>query len=150
MIATLALRLFGAAAPTWLTAPIKWLIDIAMILAILGGVYAWIYHSGEKAGGAKVTAKVEEQHAKTVAEAKADTTTAQSTATAIGATTAHNNQAATEAVQQKTEEMHHAIDVSAAPAGAPPPRIDTASLSASTDSLIDRANRAADAADAQP
>jgi len=148
MIATLALRLFGAAAPTWLTAPIKWLIDIAMILAVLGGVYAWIYHSGEKAGGAKIAAKVEKQHAKTVAEAVADTGKAQVAADAINAHVKRIDQQTTDLVTAKIKETNDAIDATT-PVGGAPAVLDTQRLSASINALVDRANGEAEAADAQ-
>lgn len=63
------------------------------------------------------------------------------------ASTAHSNRLATDLVRNTIEDLHHAIDVPAARAGGAPARVDTAKLSAS---LVDRANGATDAADAQP
>jgi hypothetical protein len=40
----IALRLFGLAAPGWMTPAIKWLIDIALVLAFLGGLWALHAH----------------------------------------------------------------------------------------------------------
>lgn len=150
MIPLALLKLFGLGVPSWLTKPIGYLIDATVILALLGGVYFWIHHSGVKAGEAKVTAKVEKQHAKTVAEAVKDTTTAQSVATALGAQTTRTNQAATDFVQTKIEDMHHALDVPPAAGSTTLPPVDTVGVSASIDALIDRANGASEAADAEP
>ena len=150
MIAALALRLLGRAAPAWLSKPISIAIDVLIVLALLAGVYCWIYGRGAASGAAKVTAKVAIEHSAAIAVGHHDERAAQANAGAIGAAAARSNQNATAFAQSKIEEMHHAINaVPTAPAGAAPARVDSGNLSASLDALIDHANRAADAADAQ-
>ena len=57
----------------------------------------------------------------------------------------------TEIVRSKIAEINNALDATpAAAAGGPPPIVDSVRLGAPIDTLIDRANRAADTADAQP
>ncbi|WP_150126983.1 hypothetical protein [Sphingomonas panacis] len=150
MIAALALRLLGRAAPAWLSKPISIAIDVAIVLVLLAGVYGWIYGRGEASGAAKVTAKVVLDHNAAVTDARHDERAAQTAAGAIGAAAARTNQDATAFAQSKIEDMHHAIDaIPPAPAGAAPARVDSGNLSATLDALIDGANRAADAADPQ-
>ncbi|MDF0489222.1 hypothetical protein PX554_13860 [Sphingomonas sp. H39-1-10] len=150
MIATLALRLLGRAAPAWLSKPVAIVLDVATAAVVVAGVYCWIYSRGEADGAAKIATKVTAAHSAAVADARHDERAAQAAAGAIGAAAARTNQDATAFAQSKIEDMHHAIDVLPdAPAGAAPARVDSRRLSASLDALIDRANRAADAADAQ-
>jgi len=150
VIAVLALRLLGRAAPAWLSKPISIAIDVAIAAAVLAGVYCWIFGRGAAHGAAKVTANVEANHSAAIAAVRHDERSAQASAAAIGSAAAHTNQDATAFAQSKIEDMHHAIDaLPNAPAGAAPARVDSRGLSASLDSLIDRANRAADASDAQ-
>jgi len=130
---------------------VPWQVWAALgVVALLALSYCNAEHTGETRGAAKVTAKVEKQHAQMVAEAVIDTGKAQTIATAIGAQTARTNQAATDYVRTKIEDMHHALDVPPAPAGTALPPVDTASVSASLDALVDRANRAAETADQEP
>ncbi|GHH09436.1 hypothetical protein GCM10008023_06110 [Sphingomonas glacialis] len=140
--ATAALA-FLKAVPWWI-----WAILAALILLLA------VYLHGEKAGETKGAAKIEKRdiaaHAMTVAESKADTTAAQTTTDAIGKRMARVDAATTDLVRSKLKEMSDAIAVPAAPAGDPPARVDTRSLSASIDALVERANGQADAADAQP
>lgn len=145
-----AFAFFGPATIIAFVKGLPWQVWAGVAIAVLLTLgYCHAEKTGETKGAAKVTAKVEKQHAQTVAEAKADSTTAQTVTDKIGATVKHNNQLATDYVATQIEEMHRAIDAPAQPGAAPAP-VDTASLSASTDRLIDRANRAADAADAEP
>lgn len=134
---------FLKAVPWWV-----WAILAALILLLV------VYLHGEKAGETKGAAKIEKRdvakHAATVAESAADTKKAQATTDAIGKRIARVDAATTDLVQAKLKEMTDAIAVPAAPAGDPPARVDTRSLSASIDALVERANGQADAADAQP
>ncbi|MDY7525363.1 hypothetical protein [Sphingomonas sp. 10B4] len=134
---------FLKALPWWVYA-----ILAALILLLV------VYLHGEKAGETKGAAKIEKRDvaadARTVAESKADTTKAQTTTDAIGKRMARVDAATTDLVQAKLKEMTDAIAIPAPPAGDPPARVDTRSLSASFDALVERANGQADAADAQP
>lgn len=125
-----------------------WAILAALILLFV--VYRHGEHKGEVKGAAKVTAQVEKDHTRTVAEAVADTGKAQATATEIGDQVRHSNQLATDFVQSKIEDMHHAIESPPVAAGGAPAPVDTVGVSASIDAVIDRANRAAEAADQEP
>jgi hypothetical protein len=152
MIPTFILELFGAAAPKWLAGPLKWLADALIVAALLGGIYAFIYHRGSTAGAAKVEAKAEKAHAKTVAEARADERQAQATVDAIGKRVAIADDKTTTLVRSKITEIHDALDSTpGAPAGAaaPPPVFDGGGVRASLNALVDHANGAADAADAE-
>jgi hypothetical protein len=149
MIATLALSLLGRAAPVWLTGPARWLIDIAIVAALLGGVYFWIYHTGEKAGGAKVTRQAEQQHLDRAAEAHTDQVIAQDVTDHIGARVAAADDATTNLLRNKMKEMSDVIAaIPPTPAGGPPPVLDTDGLSAPANAVIACANRTAEAADA--
>src|SRR5436190_11565977 len=110
MIASLALRAFGLVAPKCLTGPIKLLIDIGAALVLLFGIYELIYHKGQRAGAAKVTAKVEKAHQAAVVAAAVDTKAAQVTTDQIGAATTRTNAEVTALVQSKIQEMHDALN----------------------------------------
>ena len=150
MIATVLLNVFSLAVPGWLKGPLKWLVDLTIVAAVLGGIYFWIHSDGEKKGAAKVTAKVERQRAERIAEAKADTTRAQATVDAIGATTRNSNRLATEFAQAQIKELRDATTVPPAAAGDPAPVIDGVRIDASLNALLDRANGAGEAADRDP
>lgn len=131
-------------------------------LAVFGGLLALavlavalaiavIFHRGENAGGAKVEAKVEKAHTKAVTDARVDERNIQTTGAAIGADVGRKAGSTTALVATTKTEIHNAIDSTPrAAAGAPPAPVDTRRVSASIDALVDRANRSADAADAQP
>ena len=149
VIASLALAILGRSAPAWLTRPIKALIDVGLAVAIAIGIFFAIHHDGEVKGAAKSEVKHAAAHAKTVADAVADTGKAQVTADAIGARVVHVDQQTTDLVRSKIKEAHDAIDVPPAPVGSPPAVVDSGKLSASLNALVDRANREAEAADAE-
>ncbi|CAN5579321.1 hypothetical protein BH10PSE14_BH10PSE14_06970 [soil metagenome] len=123
-----------------------WLALIAVAALTLG--YCHAERTGEKKGAAKVEAKVEKAHAATIAQAKADTATMQTTTDRIAARAVRIDDATTAYAQTKIGELHAAID--SAPSGPAAAPVDTARVSASLDDLIAHANGAADAADAQP
>ena len=150
MIASLILPFLGIGIPDWLKGPLKWLADAAVLILLLAGTYFWIHHDGEKKGAATVTAKVERDHAARVVEAQADTAKAQTTADAIGATTRHSNELATQFARAQIEELRNATTLPPAPAGAPAPVVDGVRIDASLNALIDRAGRAAETADREP
>jgi hypothetical protein len=152
MIPLAILKLFGIAAPAWLKGPLKWLADGLIIAALLGCIYAIIYHRGSTAGAAKVEAKVEKAHAKTVAEARTDERQAQATVDVIGKRVAIADDKTTTLVRSKISEIHDALDATpGGPVGAtvPPPVFDGSGVRASLNAVVDSANRAADAADAE-
>ena len=145
----LVLKLFGLAAPAWLSGPIKLLIEVALVAAVLTGAYFLIRAHGEQIGAANVTATATAQHTARVAEARTDEHTAQAVTDRIGARVAAADEATTEFVRNKMKDMSDAIAaIPAAPAGGPAPVFDTDSVSASLNAVVDRANRAAEAADA--
>lgn len=141
---------WATAALAFLKSPPWWVWAILAALVLLLVVYLHAEKAGETKGAAKIEKRDVAAHAKTVAESKADTTKAQTTTDAIGKRMARVDAATTDLVQAKLKEMTDAIAVPAAPAGDPPARVDTRSLSASVDALVERANGQADAADAQP
>jgi hypothetical protein len=156
MIPLTLLKLFGIAAPEWLKGPFKWLADALIIAALLGGIYAFIYHRGATAGAAKVEAKDAKAAVKTIAEARSDERQAQATVDAIGKRVAVADDKTTALVRSKILEIHDALDTTpvaapgaagsdAAPAGA----FDTGGVRASLNAVVDDANRAADTADAE-
>jgi hypothetical protein len=144
----LALRLFGIAAPSWLTKPIGYLLDALLIIGLLGGVYFAIYHKGENAGSAKVEARTEKAHTAAVADARKDERAAQATTTRIADRTVKIDAATTAYANNEIGKIHAIL--AATPDGPVAAPVDTPSVSASLDAIIDRANRAADAADAGP
>lgn len=150
MIATAFLNVFSLAVPGWLKGPVKWLTDAAILLAVLACIYFAIHRDGERKGAAKVTAQAEKQHADRKAEAVADTATAQATVDAIGATTRNSNRLATEFAQAQIKELRDATTLPPAAAGDPAPVVDGVRIDASLNALIDRAERAAEAADREP
>jgi len=152
MIPTFFLGLFGAAVPTWLKGPLKWLADALIIAALLGVIYAFIYHRGETAGGAKVQVQAEKAHAKTVAEARTDERQAQATVDAIGRRVAIADDKTTTLVRSKIAEIHNDLDSTpgaAAGSGAPPAVFDTGGVRSHLNDLVGDANRSADTADAE-
>ncbi|MGN6270852.1 MAG: hypothetical protein ACTHM0_13290 [Sphingomonas sp.] len=151
MIAALTTLALGWGWKSWAAKLFGRAVPVLLLAAIAAGGYALIFHAGETAGGAKVTAKVTEQHGQAVTDARHDEHAAQSSAATIGAAiTAKNNAASSTAVA--AQETIHA-QISALPVApsvdAGPARADTGVLDASLDALVDRANRAAAAADAR-
>jgi len=142
----------GWAWPRWAAALFGWAVPILAGAALLGSLYALIYRRGEAAGAAKVEARAEKAHAATVAAARHDERGAQATADAIGKRVAIADDATTTLVRSRTLEIHDALDatpgtVSGNDAAAVP--FDTDRVRASLNALVDGANGAADAADAE-
>jgi len=128
----------------------SWGAPAVVLIAIVGGGIALIYGKGVSAGGAKVEAKVEKAHAKVVADAKGDGEKAQGITDAIGNRVSRIDDKTTALVRSKITEMHDAIDATPpAPVGAPPALFPADRVSASLNTLIDSANRAAASADAE-
>lgn len=150
MLLTLLFGFFKPKPPEWLSAPIKWATDIAIVLLLLFGVYSWIEHKGEKKGAANVEAKAVQAHVKTVEEARADTNKAQTTVNAIGKQVTADNNKATTLVTDKTTEIHNAIAKSpSVPNDVPTPLpvFDGSGVRDSVNALVERANGSADTAD---
>lgn len=121
-----------------------------ILLALLTAIWA-IRRGGEKAGEAKVTAKVEREHAQRVGEARADEQAASVVADSISRRVTRADDLSTAAVQRTIKELRNALDaVPPAPVGAPVPAAPVDGLRDQINAGIDRANRAADAADALP
>jgi hypothetical protein len=152
VIPTFILGLFGAAAPKWLSGPLKWLADALIVAALLGGVYAFIYHRGQAAGTAKVKAQAEVAHAKTVTEARSDERQAQVVVDAIGTRAAIADDKTTTLVRSRLTEIHDALDSTpgaVAGSATPPAVFDTGGVRASLNAVVADANRSADDADAE-
>lgn len=150
MIGLLAKLAIGAGIPAaWARAAAIAAIVLVAIAAICGGI-AMVRRGGEAAGAAKVTAKVEQAHRTAVAEARTDERKAATVTQSIAARTVRIDRQTDAYVQTMIEDLRNALAV--------PPGADGAALSAApVDRLrdginagIDRANRAADAADAAP
>jgi hypothetical protein len=120
------------------------------VIAALSIIYA-IYHHGETAGSAKVTAKTEQRHTAAVAEARTDERAANDAAASIAKHVARADDLSTAALQTTIKDLRNALDaVPPAPAGAPVPAAPVDGLRDSLNAGIARANRAADAAEAIP
>lgn len=135
--------------PGWAATLFGWAVPVLALIALGAGVYAGIYHAGEKTGGAKVTVKAEQQHQQTVADSRHDERAAASSSAAIGAAVVEKNHAATSSAAAAQETIHAQIAALpvAPPGNAMLPAADTGLLDATLDTLVDRANRAAAAAD---
>ena len=126
------------------------IIAALVLLAILIAVWA-IRRNGEKAGEAKVTQQAERQHADRVGEARADERAAAVVTDSINRRVDRADALSTAAVQATIKDLRHALDaVPPAPAGAPLPAAPIDGMRENLNAGIDRANRAADAADAIP
>jgi hypothetical protein len=143
----------GWGLPSWAAKVFGWMVPALLAVALIGGTIALIYHKGEAAGGAKVEVKAEKAHAKTVAEARTDERQAQATVDAIGKRVAIADDKTTTLVRSKISEIHDALDTTPGAAGgnaaAPATAFDTGGVRASLNTIVDGANRAADAADAE-
>ena len=129
-----------------------WAVPVLALIAATGLAIGLIYHRGSTASAAKVEAKAEKAHAKTVAEARTDEREAQATVDAIGKRVAKADDQTTILVRSKIKDIHDALDATpGGPAGAavPPPVFDGSGVRASLNAVVDGANRAADAADAE-
>jgi hypothetical protein len=137
--------------PNWAAKLFGFLAPILLVSLGLCLAYAFIHHSGEKAGAAKVRAGVEAQHTATVAEARTDEQHAQVVTDRIADRTVRADTATDTIVRSTIEDLRNELAAQkAAPVGAPPPAAPVASMSASLNGLIDRANRAAETADPVP
>lgn len=131
--------------PSWAIKAVPFLLAALALLAAI----VTIHHRGEKAGAAKVTTKVEQQHAARIVEARADERAATAAAASTGSAALARADAAIAALKISEEEMRHAIDtIPPAVPGADLPPAPAGVLAASVNALVDRANRAADTADA--
>lgn len=143
----------GWGVPRWAARAFAVLAPFLLLCLLLWGAYALIYSNGEKDGAAKVSAKVERQHEERVAEARTDERAAQASADRIGNTIAKTNAAATVAEHSAVEDLLHAIDTIPPAPSATPVALPVAPTDELRDALnagIDRANRAAETADAEP
>jgi hypothetical protein len=128
----------------------KLIAGALVVLALLAAVWA-IRRGGEKAGEAKVTAKVERERTERIVEARADERAASVVADSISRRVTRADDLSTAAVRGTIKDLRDALDaVPPAPAGAPTPAAPVDSLRDQINASIDRANRAADAADTIP
>jgi hypothetical protein len=135
--------------PRWAAILFGWVSPLLALIGLCAAAYALIYHAGEKTGGAKVTAEVTRQHDQAVADSRQDERAVASTSSAIGTSVAEKNTAASNSATAAQETIHAQISAlpSAPLGGVVPSAADTGVLDASLDTLVDRANRAAAAAD---
>lgn len=127
---------------------LKLVLPIGVVVALLIAI-GIIHHKGEAAGEAKVTAKVERQHAAAVTDARVDERAATAAAAAVGSQSMAKTDAAIAALQLEEKRIHDVLDaVPPAEPGAALPPAPVGVLAASVNAGIDRANGAADAADA--
>lgn len=145
MIAGLALKLFGWAAPGWA----KPLLDIAGAALVIGGAWWWFASHYEQKGATKVERRVERDHAARVTEARSDERAIAATGNRIGARAARTDADTTEFVTARLKDINDALQ-SPPPAGAAADAavFDGGAVRSSVNSIVDRANRAAEAADA--
>lgn len=127
---------------------IRRLILLAAGLAALWGAYAMIRRGGERAGEAKVTARVERAHAAAIVDVRHDEHVAQQITDRAQSRAASDDQAASDFISRTIESQKHDLDQAraAAPAAVDVPVPD--SVRASSNALVDHARGAADAADA--
>ena len=138
--------------PGWAARLFGWVMPALAIAALSWGAMALIYHRGETAGSAKVEAKAEAMHAKAVTDARNDERKAAAVADAIGRRVAIADDQSTAVVRSKITEIHHDLASSSNSPGvgdALPRQFDTGGVRASLNALVDDANRAAEAADAE-
>ena len=135
-----AARLFG------------WTVPLLAVAALTGAMIALVYHHGETAGGARLQAKTDAAHDKAVADAREDERKAQAVTDAIDHRVATADDQTTTLVRSKLTEIHDDLSsTSGAPAGgdAAARVFDDSGVRASLNALVDDANRAAEAADAE-
>lgn len=149
MIGMLASLALGVGIPKSLSRVTAWAVVVVSAGLAIWGVYALVHGNGEKAGAAKVTAKVEKAHTERVAESRADERQAQTVTNRIADRTVRADAATDAYVRQTIEDLRNALATEpAAPADAVPSPAPVGSMSASLNALVDRANRAAETADA--
>ena len=121
---------------------------LAIAAAIVACTIAAIYGRGERAGAAKVEVKARAEHGRRVAEARQDERAAAGAAAVIERRTRTATTSADVALAKHVQEIDDALaSIPPAAAGAPPPAAPVGSLLDTLNAGIDRANRAADAAD---
>ncbi|WP_168727461.1 hypothetical protein [Sphingomonas aquatica] len=141
----------GWGLPSWASKAFGYIVPILGAIAVVLGAWAFFASHYEHNGAAKNQAKVEKAHTARVIEARADERAAQATSDAIGRGVARDNAASTEFTRTKVSEIHDVIaKLPPAPAGALPPAAPVGELRDHVNAVVDRANRAAEAADARP
>ncbi len=124
------------------------IIAIGIVLAIVAGV-ALIRFNGETAGAAKVAARNERAHGERVGEARADERAAGDTTAAIARSVTRSDALTDAYVKTTIKDLRDALDaVPPASPGVPLPAAPVDRLRDSINAGIDRANGAAEAADA--
>jgi hypothetical protein len=138
--------------PGWAARLFGWAMPLLIVAALTGAAIALVYHRGETAGAAVVQTNVERAHAQAVTEARDDERQAATVADAIDRRVAIADDQTTALVRSKMTEIHDDL-ASTRPAvgtGDAAPRVfDTSGVRASFNTLVDDANRTADAADAE-
>ena len=150
MIGLLARAAVAIGVPDHLKRVAAW-AALGLALAIIAGVVAWrVYTHISDTGAAKATAKFEKRDDDRRAEIRVDESVAQDVAGAIGADVAHQTDVVTAQATATEKEIHDAFDAIPAPvAGALPPPAPVDELRAAINAGTERANRAAETADAR-
>jgi hypothetical protein len=121
------------------------ILAVLAVVAALATIVFIIHRAGVRDGVAKVTATVQRQHAKDLAEVRADQTRAAVVGTAIAAGVGRADAEVDDQVQSTLEEMRDALAaVHAAPDSADLPAAPVERLRDQLNASIARANRAAD------
>lgn len=141
----------GWAWPRWAARLFGWVMPLLVVAALSGAVVALIYRRGETAGGTVARAAAETAHVQTITEARSDERHAAAVADAISRRVAIADNQTTTLVRSKMTEIHDdlATPTHARAGGIAPRLFDTGGVRASLNALVDRANGAADAADAE-
>jgi hypothetical protein len=136
---------------SWLAKAIGWVIPFAIAVLLIWLAFHLFAGHFEKKGAAANESKHVVAHAAAVEDARQDERKAAGTARAIADATTAKNAQADAAGASAEEKIRHAIQDAPAPAVAGPGpsyrTVDSRMLAAPLDSLVDRANRAAQAPD---
>ena len=128
----------------------KILIGLGLILAIVA-IVGVIFARGERSGAAAVTVQAERQHGAAVADARTDERAAGDVAASIAGSVARSDALSDAFVKTTIKDLRDALAaVPPAAPGVPAPPAPVDGMRDTLNAAIDRANRAAETAGAQP
>ena len=125
-------------------------LPVLIVLGILGGAWAMFANHYEKKGVVKTEKRYEKAHTKTVAEARQDEKVIADTGTKIGTNTGVKINEINNFSQKTTEDINHEFTKTPVGSVSTPVAFDSSAVRSSINAVVDRANRAADSADARP
>lgn len=142
-------RALGWAFPSWAAKLFGAVVPIAVAALLFWGGWSLLTRHLEGKGAAKVERRVERDHAARVTEARSDERAIAATGNRIAARAARTDADTTEFVTARLKDINDALQ-SPPPAGAAADAavFDGGAVRSSVNSVVDRANRAAEAADA--